>query len=285
MTIAQRLVFCVATLIASPAAAQVVVDFEELTTFTDLNPAGGGSFFNGNDGAGTTNSDGWASQGVRFSNDYNGDSLPAFDYWEGWSYSNVANATTPGFTNQYAAAPGGGSDGAGGVAAGQNYALAFGSAAYFDLPENARLRSVEVANSTYAALTMLNGDSFAKKFGGDSGDDPDLFQVTLTGYDGPGATGGMIASVTVDLADYRFADNGQDFVLDRWRHVDLAGLGGARSVGLSFFSTDSGDFGINTPTYLAVDNLTYTIVPEPSGMCLLALACAGTAYRRRRRRD
>jgi hypothetical protein len=36
---------------------------------------------------------------------------------------------------------------------------------------------------TYAALSMRDGDGFAKQFGGASGDDPDYFLLTITGRD------------------------------------------------------------------------------------------------------
>ena len=73
------------------ANADYVVDFEEMTQFTGDSPNGGGQFYNGNDGSGTTNDNGWTSGGVFFNNSYNGDNLPAFDFWSGWSYSNVVN--------------------------------------------------------------------------------------------------------------------------------------------------------------------------------------------------
>ena len=266
---------CLLLMITLNAPARTIVDFEELTTFSGENPAGGGSFYNGNDGSGTSNSDGWTSHEVHFNNNYNGESLPAFDFWEGWAYSNVVNATTPGFTNQYASIAGGGSDGNGQAVAGEKYAVAFGTGSYFDLPENSFLASIDVTNTAYAALSMTDGDNFTKKFGGPTGDEPDLFQVTFIGYDAEGATGNLLGEVIVDLADYRFEDNTRDYVLDDWLTVDLSRIATARSVGLSFASTDTGDFGINTPAYVAVDNVQFTIVPEPSGFVLLWLALAG----------
>ena len=259
--------------LAGPIAAQTVVDFEELTQFTGESPAGGGMFYNGNDGTGATNATGWKSRGVLFSNNYNGDSLPAFDFWNGWAYSNVVNSVSAGFTNQYASITGGGADESGGVAAGENYAIAYESGAYFDVPSDFELDTVDVTNSTYAALSMLNGDSFAKKFGGESGDDLDLFQLTFTGFDDVGATGIELGSVNVALADFRFDDSSQDFVLDQWQTVSLSSISEARSVSLSFESTDIGDFGINTPTYVAIDNINLSPVPEPSsiGLTLVGL--------------
>ena len=257
--------------VSSYTCADVMVTFEELTNFTGANPAGGGSFYNGNNGTNTTNSNGWSSQGVFFNNTYNSN---FGGFWNGWSYSNVVNTTTVGFTNQYAAFPGGGSSGVGGIAAGQKYAMASGSGAYFNLPTNMRLLSVDLTNATYAALSMQNGDSFAKKFGGATGNDPDLFGVSLRGFDNVGGTGNAIGSVNVNLGDFRFANNSQDYILNSWINVDLASIADARSVSLSFFSTDTGAFGINTPTYLALDNLRITAVPEPSSLAMLVLIAA-----------
>ncbi|XZE45150.1 DUF4465 domain-containing protein [Pirellulaceae bacterium SH467] len=256
-------------LFPSYAESQTVVTFEEL----QLAP---NSYYNGSDGAG-----GWSSQGVTFSNSYNA----TWGSWSGWSYSNVTDTTTPGFTNQYASYAGGGANAAGGVAIGQNFAIATGSRATINLPSISLLQSVDVTNSTYAALSMANGDQFAKKFGGVTGNDPDWFQVTLRGYDGLNATGNQTGSVTVDLADYRYANNAQDFILDDWLTVDLSMLTGVRSVRLEFASSDVGQFGMNTPAYVAMDNLRFSAVPEPTSFALCGvIAAAGWGVQRLRRR-
>ncbi|TWT54987.1 hypothetical protein Pla22_26410 [Rubripirellula amarantea] len=265
--------------------AAVVVDFEELGAFTGSSPDGGGSYYNGNDGSGSTNSTGWNSKGVRFSNSYNGDYLPSFDFWSGWSYSNVINSSSPGLNNQYAAYPGGGSSGNGNVQAGGTYAVAFGSGAFFNLPNGSELLSVDVANTTYAALSMRDGDGFAKRFGGVSRNDADFFRITLTGFDSLNAGGNSIGSVTANLADFTFADNSQDYILGDWTTFDLTSIRNARSVAVSFASSDSGDFGINTPTYVAFDNLTITAVPEPSTLSVIAIGSLILGALRFQRRD
>lgn len=246
----------------APLAA-AVIDFSDLT----LAP---GSFYNGGP---VTNATGWTSGGATFGNNYNSGSG---GYWNGISYSNIGDTTTPGFGNQYAAYAGAGVGGSG------IYAVAYaGAAAFIDLPAGAFAQSIYLTNTTYAALDMLDGSGFSKKFGGASGDDADFFDVIITGYDTPGGVGSTTGSVTFRLADYTFGDNSLDYIADTWSLVDLTPLGPAVSLRFTWASSDVGPFGINTPTYVALDGL--TVVPEPSGAAVLAgaLALAGAASRRR----
>ena len=261
----------------SELARGALVDFEALSAFTATGATG--SYFNGNSGIGT-NSNGWTTGGVHFNNTYDA-SFGGF--WTGWSYSNVADAATAGFGNQYAAAPGGGSNGLGGAAPGQKYAVGFGDGAFLNVPAGSLLQSLEITNTTYTALSMLNGDQFSKKFGGASGNDPDFFRVTLTGYSAPRAQGSVIGSITVSLADYTSANNSADFVLRSWSTVNLAAIASASSIGLRFASSDVGTFGINTPTYVAIDNLSFSTVPEPTSLLLLATFTSLGGYHLQRR--
>lgn len=239
-------------LAAAPAAAHVNIDFEELTAPGPLY----------GDGAG------FESRGVDF----------AGEVFSGWTYSDVSDTITPGFTNQYAAFTGTGFDAGDDV-----YAVGFVSdrdSAAITLPVATTVKSVFVTNTTYAALSMLNGDAFAKQFGGPSGDDPDFFRLTIFGIDEAGQDTG---SVTVDLADYTFSDNSQDFVLDHWNYVDLTSLGDkVASLEFSLESSDVGSFGINTPTYFAMDNLILREVPEPSTLVLFGAGAACLLARSRK---
>ncbi|MEM7810200.1 MAG: DUF4465 domain-containing protein [Planctomycetota bacterium] len=237
----------------------------------------------------------FASGGVEFSNAY----TPAFGSWRGFSVSNVTNTTTPGPGNDGAAFTGGGAAGPGGTAPGTNYAVAFGSSApSIDANDAVALAalptiflgpglspvSMLVTNTTYAALSMLNGDAFAKQFGGPTGNEPDFFTLSIYGIDANGVP--LANSVDFALADYTFADNSEDFIVDSWTEVDLTSLAGAETLHFGFTSSDVGAFGINTPVYVAIDDLTLSsaAVPEPGSLVLLSVAASGMSLGVLRRR-
>lgn len=254
--------------------ADLVADLNSLDTWTHTGPTG--SYYNGNSD-GTTNDNGWSADGVHFGNRYSSD---WGGFWNGFAYSNVNDTITAGHTNQYAAITGTGWGGYG------NYAIAYsGSATFFDLPTGFRPTSVWVTNTTYTYLTMRDGDSFSKKFGGISGHDPDWFRVTFSGYDQAGGQGNLLGSVDFYLADFRFADASRDYLVNQWTAVDLTGLGAAASVRLTFAGSDMGAWGLNTPAYAALDQLTLTAVPEPHGLWLVGLATASLLFRRQNRQS
>ena len=251
--------------LASPALGQTAVTFENPTLAQPL--PGPNSFQNG---ATLSPPGSFTTGGATFNNDYN----PTFGSWTGWSYSNVADVTTPGFGNQYAAysLPTGGGD------ASANYGVAFGAPTIDFAPGN-RPVSARITNTTYAALSMRDGDQFAKKFGGTSGDDADFFVLTIRGSNAAGVSTG---AVDFALADFRFADNARDYIVSQWTTVDLTALAADTSrLSFEFTSSDVGAFGINTPTYFAADNFAVVPVPEPFG-AVLAAAAGLVAWRVRR---
>lgn len=238
-----------------------------MVTFEDVGATLPAASFN--NGGPTDSSTGFTSGGVQFSNNY---STAFGGFWDGWSYSNVTDGFTAGFTNQYAAFPGSGSNSA-------TYGVAFSSTATIQFGQQVVAQSADLTNTTYTGLSMRDGDMFAKQFGGPTGNDPDFYRVTISGLDQGGA---VISSLDVYLADYRFADNSLDFIVDDWQSVDLTSLGLIYGLGFDFASSDVGAFGINTPTYFAMDNLDFAAVPEPTSLALLAVAGAGAVYRCRR---
>ena len=190
----------------------------------------------------------------------------------GWTYSNQTDTRTPGFGNHYSANTGGGQGGS------SNYAIAFLGMAQADFAAATVIGGAWFTNTTYATLSMRDGDSFAKKFGGDNGNDADFFKLTITGFNGSASTG----AVDFYLADYRFADNTQDYVVSQWSFVSLSRLGAVTRLDFSLTSSDNGDYGMNTPAYFAMDTLAPVPEPQQALMLLAGLVAIGGAVRRRR---
>ena len=168
----------------------------------------------------------------------------------GFAYSNMTDSVTSSFANIYSAKP------ASGFNNSANYAITYGDW-FFETSSEAFLNSARITNSTFAFNSMRDGDNFAKKFGGPTGNDPDFFSVTFTGYlNGQPAPNGN--PVTFYLADFRFEDNSLDYIVRDWRLVDLSPLGTyVDSITYNFASSDNGEFGINTPTYFCIDQVIY----------------------------
>lgn len=278
-------VFSTAVLAMCYATSAATVDFEDLS----LSP---NTFWKGPDLSGTNQPTPWGttlysgsftSGGATFNNAID---LPG-GFWSGWAYSNTTDVTTPGIVGGVAVndssaydphhlADGGGDGSA-------NYGVAFGGFAgdsVITLPVGAQPVSMKVINTTYAALIMLSGDAsgFSKKFGDNldtvgtiETDFPDWFLLKVIGLD---AGNQQIGSVDFYLADYRFANDGDDYVVDEWTEINLSPLAAAAKLTFALSSSDSGTFGMNTPSYFAMDNLVLQPVPEPAS----ALLAAGVGF-------
>jgi hypothetical protein len=227
--------FTIACLIfATTLVAQDLIDFEVFSVPSD-------SFLNGSDGSG-----GFSTDQIFLPNNYNSD----FSSWTGWSLSNKTDTLTAGFTNPYSAIAGSGVDGS------ENFAISysFGENRLILQGEamGRTLDGIYLTNNTYAYLSMRDGDAFAKKIGGVTGNDPDYFRLTIKAY-----TGGQLSTDSVDfyLADFRFADNAQDYIIKDWTFVDLSSLGPVDSLAFILTSSDVGQFGMNTPAYFCLDNI------------------------------
>jgi Domain of unknown function (DUF4465) len=175
----------------------------------------------------------------------------AFMAWEGWALSKVTDNTTQGFGNQYSCIAGKG------AANSQVYAVGYAfNPSIVRLTGAATGKLVQgmfINNNTYAYYTMLLGDAFSKRFGGATGTDPDYFLLTIKGF----RNGSITAdSVNFYLADYRFANSAQDYVVKDWSFVNLSSLGNVDSLAFGLTSTDVGAFGMNTPAYFCMDRIT-----------------------------
>jgi hypothetical protein len=226
--------------------AQTVSDFENLS----LSP---NSYWNGSSTPDTWNN--FSSGNAVFPNYYNSN---YGGYWQnGWAYSNMQDSITPGFTNMYSARTASGYNNSANYAIGQQNAKII-------LSGNAQGKIVNgfyITNTTYAALSMRDGDMFAKKFGDTTGTNcncpqgsyPDWFKLTIRKWHN-----GIMGSDSVEfyLADYRFANNNDDYIISNWQWVDLTSLGNVDSLLFTLSSSDVGNYGMNTPAFFAIDNFT-----------------------------
>ncbi len=199
----------------------------------------------------------WNEEPISLPNGYDED----FDFYFNWFISSMTDTTTPGFENQYSAITGSGNEGS------QNYAIDYNFASDFSptqiIIDNAFndifVHGMYLTNSTYAYLSMLNGDNFAKKFGGESGDDPDYFYLSFKGVKDGNITSD---SLIFYLANFQFEDNSQDYIIDEWTYFDLSSLGQVDEYQVQYFSSDTGAFGINTPTYFCMDDVQWSFIDD-----------------------
>lgn len=179
----------------------------------------------------------------------------AWGSWNGFSISNVTDNTTAGWGNQYAAFTGSGYNS-------PTYAV-FYPEGEINVEAPSSIDSFFVTNTAYAAISMRDGDAFAKQFGsiynaagledGTNGEDFLRLWIIAEGWDTQ-----QKDSIEFYLADYRFSDDQQDYIVDSWQKIDLSQLGfWVGKVSFRFESSDMGDWGINTPTYFAIDNIHY----------------------------
>ena len=222
----------VLTVVFTDLNAQIAT-FDDLTLPPD-------SFWNGSDLSG-----GFYNQDIYFVNYYD---TSWGGFWNGgFAYSNMTDTVTAGYGNEYSVM-------AGHAYSGNNFAVvnpgSFNTT-YLRFPTIKKITGFYITNSSYAYISMRDGDNYAKKFGGVSGDDPDWFKLTVYGY----ADTVFTDSAEFYLADFRFSDNSQDYIIKDWTIFDLSGLGNIDSLVFKLSSSDVGQYGMNTPAFFCMDNL------------------------------
>lgn len=170
-----------------------------------------------------------------------------FAYWGGFMQSKVKD-TDPAnglFANQYAVYNSA-------AASGDTFLLyyydAYNEPCDIVLKESVALQNIKLNLTTYTYASITNEDinTFARAF-----DDGDYLKVVFTGMSGSEVTG----VVECFVVDYR---DGKRFVATNWDGFSLTGLnGGYDRVRVTIETTDVGEWGANTPLYIAMDDLTY----------------------------
>jgi len=238
--------------LTATASQATVITFDDLSLVPEsaFNPAGATTFASGN-----------AEFTYNWNDTYN-------CCWSGFSYSNTTDTTTAGFTNQFSAITGGGVNGSANYGV-SNPGSSSSSVSRLDFSSATTVEGAYFTNTTYAYLSMRDGDGFAKQFGLG-----DFFTLTVTGLD---AFDSVTNSVNISLA--RDAN-----LVDAWIWNDLMPLGEVYALEFSLSSSDSGAFGINTPAYFAMDNLTaVSAVPVPAAVWLFGSGLLGLVAVARRR--
>jgi len=95
-------------------------------------------------------------------------------------------------------------------------------------------------NNMYAYHSMTEGDDFTDPF-----DEDDWLEVTVTGLDAQGNETGSVS--------FYLAENG--FIQDQWKWVNLDELNVVKTLKFSMASSDTGDWGMNTPAYFCIDGI------------------------------
>ena len=224
-------------LIAIAFMSLTVITQAQVATFDGLALDTTG-FWNGVDGTGN-----YTEEGFSFYNSYNSE----WASWSGFSVSSVQDDSTGTYNNQYGV-------NTGMAYSGNNFAVATTVATVSFEPNT--INGFYITNSTYATQSMLNGDAFAKQFGGESGNDEDWYMLSIIG---------LVDTVVTDtiefyLADYRFGANSQDYIINDWTWLDLTSLGNITSLQFNWSSSDNGDWGMNTPAYFCMDDLSVNTV-------------------------
>ena len=172
-----------------------------------------------------------------------------YNYWGGFALSKVydRDAANGKFENQYAVYNTE-------AASGDNFLLYYYDS-YSDpcdmvfIKQSALLHSVKLNLTTYvySSITDEAINDFARKF-----EDGDYLKVVFSALDKLEKPTGE--SVECYVVDYR---DGERFVADNWNEFSLGFT--ADRVRITIETSDVGEYGANTPLYIAIDDLVYSL--------------------------
>ncbi len=184
------------------------------------------------------------SKNISFDNyftDYGG----GFTAWSGFACSSKTDQLTAGYTNDLSVYN---TNAASGSKFAVFYYSSYDPVAYFSFPNNDEhlVKELKINNNTYAYLSFRDGDGYAKKF--EAGD---WCKVSIKGFN---ATNIIQGSVDFYLADFR---EGKSYICQDWTNVNLTDLGLVNKLSFNISSSDNNDYGMKTPAYLCIDDITY----------------------------
>jgi hypothetical protein len=211
-----------------------ISDFENVTLTSNHN-----TVYNDSTGGG-----GFTSGNAYFPSQWD----PHYDYWSGgWAASSVRDSTNA-YPNLYGCAA------YTGYNSSNKYAVGTTSGSLMmymtDSLIGKTVTGMYICNSTYAYKSMKKGDSYEPAF---TARNKDWFKLTAKKY-----FGGVLTndSVEVYLADFRYSDTTQNYILKTWMWVGFSAIGNVDSLSFSLSSSQNGTYGMNTPAFFCIDNVT-----------------------------
>lgn len=216
----------------------------------------------------------WSDSGMIFNLDVVDDGWGGTT-WGGFTYSDVNDTVTAGYGNQFAVYGDGKDYSDSGVYGigyidnwnGINPTISFSSAVM--------VNGLYANNTTYTALDMLNGSLFSKQFTTN-----DWLKLTIEGFNIDSVSQGTVDFYLADFSGYTEGADREDYLITDWAWIDTTILGtNVSSLTFSLSSSDNGMFGMNTPSYFAIDNV--QAVPEPASILLIVLGGLSIAGFRR----
>lgn len=220
-------------------------------TFDDVT-LGSNGYWQGESGDNEMFSGGWF-----FTNYY----MPEYSFWGGFTASNHTDMSQSGLNAQYTAATGAGYDGS--TQYGVAYCMGVQTDVYAADGIAHAVTGCYVTNNLWAYQNMHDGDATATAFGGPTGNDPDWFKLTATGKNANGQT---VGTAEFYLADYRFANNDDDYILNTWEWFDLSTLGAVHTISFSLSSSKNNSGGMITPAYFCIENFNGTAPTPPQDL-------------------
>ena len=106
-------------------------------------------------------------------------------------------------------------------------------------------QSIMVTNTTYAYYAMLYGNAFSKAFENGS-----WLKLIIHGVHQDG-TEDIVETYLANI----LTDDVKAGIVDTWQEVDLTSLGICTGIYFTMTSSDTGDYGMNTPSYFCIDKL------------------------------
>jgi len=225
---------------------------DQIITFEDVT-LGETGYWNGNNlsGVKSVNESAWGSvteyTGGFKSGELNCQNIfnETYNSWSGMACSTKTDMDSIGYGNQYSVY----------ATSGAGQSKKFAVLCPFDISscsfsKEMVIKSLMINNATYAYWALKEGKvgyGTAKKFTAG-----DYFYITITGYDSDSL---KTESLDFYLADFR---DGKSYICKDWTKVDLTSLGNVKTLTFKLTSTDTGEWGMNTPGYACMDNIIYT---------------------------